>query len=290
MKKIAVGVILVLGFASLQNAQAQVKPSIAIIDTAIDSTAPQLQGKIIYEVCVMEEMRCPNGKSFQEGTGSATLPVSQVYSNGWDHGTVMASVATQVNPDVNIVFIRIVPMVVKTGRQSTYSQFAVIDALNWVANNKDKFNIVATSASMGHHRLGTGANYCPVNPVLRSSIVKLQGMNVATMFATGNNYDYSRIDYPACIAEAIAVGATDKSNRIALYGNSGLEVDFFALGNYTVNDKNVLGTSASTAAFASYWAKSYAGSYQSTLDVLRSKSKTAENEKVKTTAFVDILG
>lgn len=290
MKKIAVGIIIVLGFASLQTAQAQVKPSIAIIDTAIDSSALQFQGKLIHEVCIMEEKRCPNGQAFQEGAGSATLPVSQAYSNGWEHGTTMSSIAVQVNPDINIVFIRIVPMAVKTGRQSTYSQFALIDALNWVSNNKDRFNIVAASASMGHRNLRTGPNYCPVNPILRSSIVKLQGINVATLFATGNSYDYSRVDYPACISEAIAVGATDKSNRIALYGNSGLEVDFYALGNYTVNNRNVLGTSASTAALASYWAKNYAGSYQATLDVLKSKSKPEENEKVKTTAFVDILG
>ena len=290
MKKIAIGLVLILGFASLQTAQANVKPSIVIIDTAIDSTAPELQGKIIHEVCIMEEKRCPNGQTFQEGPGSATLPVSQAYSHGWDHGTIMASVAAQVNPDVNIVFIRIVPMVIKTGRQSRYSQFAVIDALEWVANNKDKFNIVATSASMGHRGFKRGASYCPVNRTLKGSVVKLQGINVATMFATGNNYDYSRVNYPSCIAEAIAVGATDKNNRVALYSNSGLDVDFFALGNYTVNNKNIVGTSASTAAFASYWAKSYAGSYQSTLDLLRSKSKSAENQKVKTTAFVDILG
>jgi hypothetical protein len=238
----------------------------------------------------MEEKRCPNKQVFQEGPGSATIAVPQVYSNGWDHGTIMASVATQVNPDINIVFIRIVPMVVKTGRQSSYSQFALIDALNWVSENKDKFNIVATSASMGHHKLKTGANYCPVNKSLRSSIVKLQELNVAAIFSAGNNYDYSRVDYPACIAEAIAVGATDKNNRIALYGNSGLEIDFYALGNYTVNNRNVLGTSASTAALASFWAKNYTGSYQGTLDLLKAKSKPAENEKVKTTAFVDILG
>ena len=290
MKKIAVGIVLVLGFASLQTAQAQIKPSIAIIDTAIDSSAPQFEGKLIHEVCIMEEKRCPNGQTFHEGPGSATLPVSQAYSNGWDHGTIMASIAVQVNPDINIVFIRIVPMVVKTGRQSSYSQFALIDALNWVSNNKDRFNIVATSASMGHRNFRSGANYCPVNQSLRSSIVKLQGMNVATLFATGNKYDYSRVDYPACIAEAIAVGATDKNNRIALYGNSGLEIDFYALGNYTVNNRNVLGTSASTAALASFWAKNYTGSYQGTLYLLKAKSKPAENEKVKTTAFVDILG
>ncbi len=290
MKKVAVGIILVLGFASLQTAQAEVKPSIAIIDTAIDTTAPQLQGRIIHEVCLMEEKRCPNGQAFQEGVGSATLPVSQIYSNGWEHGTLMASVASQVNPDINIVFIRIVPMVIKTGKQSSYSQFSLINALNWVSNNKDRFNIVAASASMGHHQLKTGPNYCPVNASLRDNIVKLQGINVATLFASGNSYDYSRVDYPACIPEAIAVSATDKSNRIALYGNSALETDFFTLGTYTVNGRNVMGTSASTAALASYWAKSYSGSYQNTLNLLKSKSKPTENEKVKTTAFVDILG
>ena len=47
MKKIAVGIILVLGFTTLQPAKANVAPSIVIVDTAIDSTLPQFSGKLI---------------------------------------------------------------------------------------------------------------------------------------------------------------------------------------------------------------------------------------------------
>jgi hypothetical protein len=119
----------------------------------------------------------------------------------------------------------------------------------------------------------------------------LQQVNVASIFAAGNTYDYSRVDYPSCISEAISVGATDKNtNRIALYSNGGLDIDFYALGAYRVLNKNVIGTSASTVAFASYWAKNYKDSYLSTLDVVKSKLKPAENAKVKTTAFINILG
>ena len=104
MKKIAVGLIAVFGLALLQPAYAEEKKSIVIIDTAVDTTLPQLSGKIVHEVCLMEELRCPNGKSFMEGQGSATLPATQAYSGGFAHGTTMSLIATNVNPDINIVF------------------------------------------------------------------------------------------------------------------------------------------------------------------------------------------
>jgi hypothetical protein len=290
MKKIAVGIILVLSFASLQTAQAEIKPSIAIIDTAIDSTATEAYSKVVYEVCITERMSCPNGTGFQEGVGSATLSSAQISRNGFNHGTTMSAIAGQVNPDINIVFIRIVG-INPSGTQQQYTEKSIISALDWVKFNKDKFNIVAVSASIGNRNFKSLTNYCPVNPVLRNSIISLQQINVASIFSAGNAYDYSRVDYPSCIAEAISVGATDRTtNRIALYSNGGSDIDFYALGSYRVLNRNVVGTSASTAAFASYWAKNYSGSYESTLNFIKSKLKPAENTKVKTTAFVDILG
>jgi hypothetical protein len=290
MKKIAVGIVLVLGFASLQTAQAQVKPSIAIIDTAIDAKNADVYSKVVYEVCITERSSCPNGTGFQEGVGSATLTSAQIARNGFDHGTMMSAVAAQVNPNINIVFIRVVG-INPSGTQQQYTERSVISALDWVKSNKDKFNIVAVSASIGNRNFKNDTNYCPVNPVLRNSIVDLQQVNVASIFSAGNRYDYSRVDYPSCIAEAISVGATDRTtNRIALYSNGGPDIDFYALGTYRVLNRNVVGTSASTAAFASYWAKNYMGSYESTLNNIKSKSKPTENTKVKTTAFVDILG
>ena len=46
MKKIAVVIVAVFGLTLLQPVQAQTNPSIAIIDTGIDVTLPELQGKI----------------------------------------------------------------------------------------------------------------------------------------------------------------------------------------------------------------------------------------------------
>ena len=289
MKKIAVGLITVFSLVLLQPVSAETKPSIAIIDTAIDATIPEAYGKVIYEVCITERSSCPNGKGFQEGKGAATLKTEQIEKNGFSHGTSMAAIAGQVNPNINIVFIRIVG-INPSGTQQQYTDRSVISALDWVKSNKSNYNIVAVSASVGNRNFKTLTNYCPVNPVLRNSIISLQSVDVATLFAAGNTYDYSRVDYPSCIAEAISVGATDRgTNRISLYSNGGLDIDFYALGAYRAINKNHAGTSAATVALASYWAKSYAGSYQATLDLLRSKSKPAENSKVKTTAFVDIL-
>jgi hypothetical protein len=289
MKKIAVVIVAVFGLTFLQPVQAQINPSIAIIDTAIDATVAEAYGKVVYEVCITERSSCPNGTGFQEGKGAATLNPEQIEKNGFSHGTSMTAIAGQVNPNINVVFIRIVG-INPSGTQQQYTDKSVISALNWVKSNKDNFNIVAVSASVGKSNFKTLTEYCPVNPELRSSIISLQNINVATIFAAGNKYDYSRVDYPSCIAEAISVGATDRNtNRISLYSNGGPDLDFYALGAYRALNKNHAGTSASTVALASYWAKHYKGSYSLTYDYFKSISKETLNSKLKSSNFIDIL-
>jgi hypothetical protein len=289
MKKVVGLLLLVFAASVLPTANAETKQSVAILDTAIDTTAPQLSGKIIHEVCIMESSRCPNGKAIMEGAGSASLPVSQIYKNGFEHGTIMASVAAQVNPNMNIVFIRVVPMA-SNGKTGVYTDRTVTEALKWVALNKDKFNIVAVSASFGRHNFKSQSGYCPIEPALRQSIVNLQSIGVASIFAAGNDYDYNRVDFPACISESIAVGATEKTNRIALYSNGGPDLDFYALGDYSTPVKRAVGTSPAAAAFAAYWTKVYQGNYQSTYDYIKSLVKTTENTKVKSNLLVSVLG
>lgn len=275
--------------AFLPAVSANAKPSIAIIDTAIDSTASHLSGKIVHEVCVMETNRCPNGKAFMEGPGSATLPVTQVYKGGFNHGTIMASIAVQSNPEVGIVFIRIVPMA-NSGNTGVYTDRAVDLALDWVIANKTKFNIVAVSASVGRNNFKSLTNYCPINQTLQQDIITLQNLGTAVVFAAGNKYDYNRVDYPACIPQAVAIGSVEKSERIALHSNGGPDIDFYVLGDYSTPVSRAVGTSAATAAFAGYWAKVYTGSYQSTYDYIKSTAKFAENAKVKTSLYVKIFG
>jgi len=285
MKKVVGLLTIIFTAAFLPAVSAEEKPSIAIIDTAVDTS----KVNVAYEVCIMYELRCPNKQTFMEGPGAATVLAPSVYQNGFEHGTIMSMIASAVNRDMNIVFIRVVAMD-NRGRQMFYDDRLVNQALQWVAANKTKFNIVAVSASIGTHNLKSGTNYCPNNAALRNTIVSLQTLGVATIFAAGNNYDTLRVDYPACISEAIAVGSVNDYGSVELYSNGGNDIDFYALGTYNTTVKRAMGTSAATAAFAAYWAKSYKGTYQATFDYLKSIAKPAENAKVKTNSFVNILG
>lgn len=284
MKKVVGLFVIIFTAAFLPAVQANQKPAIAIIDTAIDTT----KINVFYEVCVMQELRCPNKQTFMEGPGSASLPTNQISKNGFNHGTMMTTIASAVGRDINIVFVRIVPMT-NTGRQGYYDHNDLTAALKWVAANKNKFNIVAVSASIGSHNLGTGVNYCPVRDDLRNTIVNLQSVGVATVLAAGNNYDASRVDFPACISESVAIGSVNDNGFIENYSNGGTELDFYALGTYNTSVGRAIGTSAATAAFAGYWAKNYKGSYQATYDYLKSIAKPTQGNGIKSNLFVDIL-
>ena len=83
-------------------------PTIAILDTALDSSLPAFQGKIVQEVCILQYGLCPNGQSFMEGVGAAAMSANTINLNGFDHGTQMASVFLKTNPNANIVFVRII--------------------------------------------------------------------------------------------------------------------------------------------------------------------------------------
>lgn len=282
MKK-AIGIFIVLfTLASLPSVNAnESAPAIAIIDTGVDTS----QVKVLHEVCIMEELRCPNNKSYMEGTGAAY----RAAINGFEHGTQMVKAAQSVNPNINIVFIRIYPadrynkMIV---RNAANANSTVRQALEWVAKNKTRFNIVAVSTSLGESRFLSGSSYCPVNTGLRSIIVTLQNMGVGSLFAAGNRYDYSRVDYPACISEAIAVSAVGVRGNVERYSNRAIQTDFFALG--TINGS--VGTSPATAALAAYWAKNYKGNYADTYNYLKSIGKPAALEQFSTNLFVDVLG
>jgi len=299
MKKIAVGIAIVLGFTLFQPVSAQAaNESIVIIDTAIDSTRPEFSGKIIQEVCLVESGVCPNGTMFQEGSGAASLPVAQAYKNGFEHGTLMSLIALQVNPNVNIIFIRVAGMNPRTQKMHSFSDVSVTRALDWTIANKSKYNIVSVSASAGHASYNSTGNYCPIRAThskLISNIEKLMSNGVATMFAAGNGRDRSRINFPACIPQAVAVGGsnTHKAGELptlSIFFNTAPEVDFYALGTFMTPVKNSVGTSASTVALSAYWAKNYKGTYQATFDYLKSIGKTTSNQFTSTNSFVDVLG
>ncbi len=267
--------------AALKNQTIDSPPALAIIDTAVDTSIPEFAGKIVYEVCFIEWSTCPNGKTFMEGPGSAGMPLNFMQKNGFNHGTQMVSSALQTNPNMSVVFIRIVGNTVNGSRQ-TVSEQVVVSALQWVYNNKQKFNIQALSMSQGTSNFLNGANYCPNTPNTSSAITLLKNNGVPSFFPVGNSKNYKRIDWPSCIPDSIAISATMPGDAIATYGNFDANLtDFFALGSLSVKNPgnlavNGAGTSIAAQVAAAAWvgvkAKNPSMSYQEVYDLFSSKS------------------
>ena len=158
-------------------AKGNTKPTIALIDTGIDATHSLVSGKIVYEVCVLDFKSCPNGQNFMEGAGAATLDPLKASKNGFYHGTQIASVITQNNPNVNLVVIRIVPMTA-TGFRASTSLTAVQRALEWVDKNHQTYNIVAVNMSQSYSSKAGCTKHIPIE----SAISSLASKNVPSFF------------------------------------------------------------------------------------------------------------
>lgn len=265
MKKITIlSLVIALSLSTTYQSNANLKnktastPSLAILDTAIDTSLPEFQGKIVHEVCLLDRGPCPNGGTIMEGPGSASMPGDMIRRNGFDHGTQMAFVALRNNPNMNIVFVRIIGNNPSGVRQTT-TENTLITALQWVIENKEKWNIQAVSMSQGNHNLLPVVDYCPKTPITESKIKSLASSGVPVFFPTGNNGNTSRIDWPSCIPDSVAIGATMPAKTIASYSNNdSLRIDFFAQGTMQGvgvggQKVNLAGTSASTQIAASNW-------------------------------------
>jgi hypothetical protein len=243
--------------AALKSATVQA-PSIAILDTALDTSIPEFQGRVVHEVCILEWASCPNGQKFMEGKGSATLSSAIITKNGFDHGTQMVSAFVKNNSTANIVFVRIIGNSPQGSRQIA-NETTFINALDWVYQNRERFNIQAVSMSQSHHNLMPGANYCPNTFSTQSRIANFVAAQIPVFFPAGNLRDYKRISWPACINESIAVSASTDYDEIPIWSNLDIsKTDFHALGIMSVTAPgnrtvNAVGTSISTQVAAAQW-------------------------------------
>jgi len=108
-------------------------------------------------------------------------------------------------------------------------------------------------------------------------------MSIPVFSAAGNSRDYSRIDWPSCIPETVAVGAVDQIGEIASYSNNDSSLlDFFALGNMPAVgpgniSKNIAGTSSATQVAAATYLKLMTASGQSGNKLIDSMKANAVN-------------
>ncbi len=179
--------------------------SVAVIDTGIDYTHPDLGGGW--------------GNRVVAGWDFVNNDANPMDDNG--HGTHVAGIIGSSNaaysgvaPNINLVALKAL------GADGSGSYGAVEDALNWVLANRTRYNIVSINLSLG------SGNYT-VNPFdfLENEFAALKSQGVFISVAAGNSYyTYSGqagLAFPGSSSNVVSVGAVWGGNFGAMAWGSG---------------------------------------------------------------------
>ena len=267
MKKIVALLVVSLAALVVSPASANTQKTLVIIDSGINTELDWVKSTLVEEVCIIEYGTCPNGQKFMNGPGAAHVRYQDVKDKAMHHGSQMYSVAVQVDPNVRVVFIRIVGMSAK-GFANSYTMRSVQQAMDWVDSNAARLNVGAVSLSVGRSYKEVG---CPIESSFQTTVQKLNASGIGVVASAGNGGNKLKVDYPACTPEVISVGATDV--RYSMRGvsgwvtpvmpssNGGQDLDLYAHGRWTTQDLTgrkllTLGTSNAAVAVATKTAQS----------------------------------
>lgn len=248
-----------LSIAVIPAWSAEPTPKVLVIaDTGFSDSDPVIAAHTVYQLCIMDWYACPNGANFQESGTAAMLTAAQLKFSGFNHGSKMARSAIAAYPDVKLILIRVIGQSLSGNRLST-SESVVTKVLAWANKNAKAYNIGAIAISQGSNKIGTNVRRCLSSPATEKEIAGLKAKGIYSFFPTGNESKSEIINWPACINDAVAVGALDKSGAIASYSNYAMgQVDIYEPG-YVIDTETVAtygsdyGTSHSTQYAAAKW-------------------------------------
>jgi hypothetical protein len=177
--------------------------NVAVIDSGVDFGHPDLAAANAGEQCFCSEAGgcCPLGGSQESGPGSA--------ADGIGHGTSVAGIiasrgqmsAAGVAPAAGIVALR----TFAPSGASNFSDIAM--ALEWLYDNRVTLGLDAVNLSLGDgvEYGSAGHPVCNLTASARA-IEDLHDAGIPVFAASGNEGFDAGVAFPACVAEAIAVG------------------------------------------------------------------------------------
>lgn len=182
--------------------------TIAILDSGVDYSHPELQGRITAGHNVVA---CPD----------ITLPCAFLPHDDYGHGTHVAGIAAaNTNNGIGMAGVswgaRIMPVkVLNSTGGGTYENVA--NGIIWAVDNGAHVINMSLGGSAPSGVLLSAVEYAYANNVLM----------VASAGNTGSNF----VLYPARLSQVIAVGASNMNNDPASFSNYGPEVELAAPGD-----------------------------------------------------------
>jgi subtilisin family serine protease len=221
--------------------------TVAVIDTGVDLDHPDLIGSVIDEYCYCDDgfpgpAGCcpPNNKDEQGGPGAG--------QDDQAHGTRVASILTSAGvhaplggaPDVSIIAVKVL--------DSNGSGYVsdLISGMNWVWMNHP--GIEALNFSLGFGLYVGDCDMADANTMaMAMAIANARATGTLVIAGAGNSGSGNGMIAPACVADAISVGAvydddvgiqailgctdpTTEADQVTCWSNSGPNTDVFAPG------------------------------------------------------------
>ena len=213
--------------------------TIAVIDDGIDHDHATFGGETAW----------PNSKILGGYDFADNDSDPRIDCTSQSHGTAVTGVATGngggvtgTAPDAKVVFLKIQSSSI-CGQNGLDGD--IIGAIDWAVTNRATYDIKIISMSLGGSTIYSGP--CDSsNTAYRDSINAAVSAGMTVLVASGNSASSSGITAPACIDNALAVGATYDANigsanfgslcsdsttaadKITCYSNSGSELDVLA--------------------------------------------------------------
>jgi len=196
---------------------------VAILDTGVQASHAELSNSVILTADFTGE-----GGANIDFNGHGTHVSGIGTADGVFQISGTNNLATGVAPGADII-------VGKVCGEEFCPEDAIMAGIEWaVAQNADVMNL----------SLGGGLSFaenCDGDP-LADKVNWAVANGVVATISSGNDYSKQGVSFPACASGAIAVGAVDKSDKVARFSNSGPALDIVAPG------VSILSTYSCTAA------------------------------------------
>lgn len=210
--------------------------TIAVLDTGVDSSNPNLAGVVRAEACFTAPRPggggdCPDGSTAQIGAGAAVPCTGRT---DCAHGTHVASVAAGTGPAVvgvapaaGLVAVQVFSSVRSMDERVLTDEASLVRGLEWLEGINAAQPIAAVNLSLGGAPVPTP---CAASPALTAVIGRLTAAGVAVVASAGNDASSSMLSFPACVPGVLAVAAEGAPGAAASFTNVAPKALLYAPG------------------------------------------------------------